>query len=206
MEKESVFEKPLEMDHREPAAAVDAADSKRCSGAVGPSGFLTELRCQRRLCAIVWNWHFLRRLRSNLQPWEFYWVRSPEKRKELDRLCMSQPAATTAAEIVIAVARTDTWRKNSKQMLEVFDSMAKKTGQKLPKPALDYYRKLVPFAYSVGWFSVLAPIQSYGHDPGGALQAGTSRALESIAYAPMGDKIRRSGLPEPHARLSGARI
>ena len=49
---------------------------------------------------------------SNLQPWEFYWVRDKQKKEKLIRYCLSQPAATTAQELVVCVARLDTWRRN----------------------------------------------------------------------------------------------
>lgn len=83
---------------------------------------------------------------SNLQMWEFYWVRSPEKKKAIVEACLSQPAASTAAEIIVSVARTKTWKKNSKQMLEVFESM----DQELPPAVLAYYNKVVPLAYTMG--------------------------------------------------------
>ena len=49
---------------------------------------------------------------SNLQPWEFHWVRTPEKRTNLNKACLSQAAANTAAELIVCVARTQTWRRN----------------------------------------------------------------------------------------------
>ena len=50
---------------------------------------------------------------SNLQPWEFHWVRDAAKKAELARLCLQQPAATTAQELVVCVARLDTWNRKS---------------------------------------------------------------------------------------------
>ncbi|MEL0028152.1 MAG: nitroreductase family protein, partial [Perlucidibaca sp.] len=44
---------------------------------------------------------------SGLQPWEFYVVRSPEKKARLVKACMSQLAAKTASELIVCVARTD---------------------------------------------------------------------------------------------------
>ena len=32
---------------------------------------------------------------SNLQPWEFYWVRSENKKEKLISYCLNQPAAST---------------------------------------------------------------------------------------------------------------
>ena len=49
---------------------------------------------------------------SNLQPWEFYWIRSLEKKEAIVNACFSQNAAKTAKEIVVAVSRIDTWTRN----------------------------------------------------------------------------------------------
>lgn len=83
---------------------------------------------------------------SNLQPWEFYWVRSPEKKTQLIHACLSQPAAASAAELVVCIARTNTWSQNAKKMLALFESLE----PHIPKVALDYYRKDVPYAHTLG--------------------------------------------------------
>jgi nitroreductase len=80
---------------------------------------------------------------SNLQPWEFYWVRTPDKKAELVRLCMSQPPARTASDLIVFVARTATWRRNCdaiRSQLET-DPMA-------PTGALKYYRLAAPLMYT----------------------------------------------------------
>ena len=51
---------------------------------------------------------------SNLQAWEFFWVKESRKRS-LSKACLSQPAARTAAELVVAVAKTNTWKDHSKK-------------------------------------------------------------------------------------------
>ncbi len=83
---------------------------------------------------------------SNLQPWEFYWVRSADKKAQLVRWCMSQPAARTAAELIVCVARTATWRKHAEFMLAQLS-----TDPRVPKSALDYYRLGCPLIYTQGW-------------------------------------------------------
>lgn len=80
---------------------------------------------------------------SNLQPWEFYWVRSPEKKQQLVQFCMSQPAARTASELVVFVARTRTWRRNARA---IHDRLA--ADPKVPQSALNYYRLLCPLVYT----------------------------------------------------------
>jgi nitroreductase len=88
---------------------------------------------------------------SNLQPWELYWVKSDGKKKELIRACLSQIAAKQAAELIVVVARTKTWRAHAKEMYNLFTRL----GDGVPGPVLNYYGKLVPAAYTQGPFSVL---------------------------------------------------
>ena len=92
---------------------------------------------------------------SNLQPWEFYWVTHPKKKKQLVTACLDQATAATAAELVVFVVRTDTWRRNRQLVLETL-------GQRgtVPKQQLDYYQKIVPLFYTPGWFSWLGFIKS----------------------------------------------
>lgn len=91
---------------------------------------------------------------SNMQPWEFYWVRSNEKRELLTSYCLDQNTVKTAAEMIVVVARRDTWRRNSKMMLESF----KEQDEKVPESAISYYSKIAPLAYNqgvLGWFGVV---------------------------------------------------
>ena len=55
---------------------------------------------------------------SNLQPWEFYWVRDKNKKEDLITACFSQNAAKTAQELIVAVSRIDTWRRNRDLILK----------------------------------------------------------------------------------------
>lgn len=83
---------------------------------------------------------------SNMQPWEFYWVRSKEKRDKLISLCLDQNTVKTAAEMIVVVARTDTWKRNSKLMLD----QLKNQEVEAPKSAIQYYSKITPLAYNQG--------------------------------------------------------
>ena len=87
---------------------------------------------------------------SNLQPWEFYWVKSEEKKQKLIKYCLGQPAASTAQELVVAVARPDFWKVNQRRMLDLIEEM----GEKAPKSAKTYYKKIVPLAYNQGFLSM----------------------------------------------------
>ena len=92
---------------------------------------------------------------SNLQPWEFYWVRDPHKKQKLVEYCLNQPAAATAQELIVCVARLDTWERNRNIMLETLAS----SSQKIPEAVLKYYRKIVPLACGHGPFYLLAPFK-----------------------------------------------
>lgn len=97
---------------------------------------------------------------SNLQPWEFYWVKSPEKLKKLRHYCLDQSAAKTASTLIVAVAKTSTWNKNRKQMLELFDQQDPRP----PKGAYIYYKKVAKMAYYLGafnWFGYLKRLVSF---------------------------------------------
>lgn len=79
---------------------------------------------------------------SNMQPWEFYWVRSAEKKTKLIEACLNQSAARTAGELVVAVARLDTWNRNRKLILKRFEENGE-----MNKRVEDYYKKLIPLMY-----------------------------------------------------------
>ena len=63
---------------------------------------------------------------SNLQPWEFYWVRNKKKKKDVVKACFSQNAAKTAKELVIAVSRIDTWKRNRDLIIKNSDTFINK--------------------------------------------------------------------------------
>lgn len=81
---------------------------------------------------------------SNLQPWEFYWVRTPELKPRLSEICFNQQAARTAGEFIAIVARTNTWRRHAREIL------AQWPGGKAPRIVRTYYEKLAPLMYTQG--------------------------------------------------------
>jgi len=90
---------------------------------------------------------------SNLQPWEFYWVRDLEKKNQLIDYCLGQPAAKTAQELVVCVARPDNWKNNTQKMLDMFKD------KELPKAVETYYTKIVPLAYNQGFLGLFGLIK-----------------------------------------------
>ncbi len=93
---------------------------------------------------------------SNLQPWEFYWVKDKRKLKLLKKYCVSQSAAVTAPTIIVAVARIDTWDRNRLLMIEHFNKQEKRP----PKGAYLYYEKIAKLAYSQGPFGLFGLIKT----------------------------------------------
>lgn len=78
---------------------------------------------------------------SNLQPYELYWVRDSTTRERLAEACLGQPAATTAGELVVVMARRDQWKTN---LDKVWDLMTEGGAVTLPEPIDDYYHKITP--------------------------------------------------------------
>ena len=85
---------------------------------------------------------------SNLQPWTFYVVQNPTKKKQLVKACLNQLAAKTASELIVCVARTD---RN--------DEMAKRNITEFPFPeapaAVQKYYKFIPYNYKTGYLNAL---------------------------------------------------
>ena len=96
---------------------------------------------------------------SNLQPWEFHWVRNAELKQALGPMCLSQKAASTAAELVVCVARRDKWKSAARELMRMFDEADRTTPYKTPPIVRLYYGKLVYFTYQQGWFGLFGWIK-----------------------------------------------
>ena len=90
---------------------------------------------------------------SNLQCWEFYWVRDQDKKEKLKMYCLDQPAARTAKELIVCIARTDTWKKNKNAIIEATNS-----NNKAPI-SMSYYTKIVPIVYTQGIMGIIGFIK-----------------------------------------------
>jgi nitroreductase len=86
---------------------------------------------------------------SNLQPWEFFAVRTPDLKTRLADACLGQNAAKTAPLLIVVVARTDTWREHSRMALEQWPE------EKLPGIVEKYYSRIAPIHYNQGPFGLL---------------------------------------------------
>ena len=90
---------------------------------------------------------------SNMQTWDFHWVRTPENKARLVQLCLNQSAARTAAELVVVSADPDMWRRSQPEVLRYVEEV------NAPEPVKLYYRKLIPLTYGWGFMNLLAPIK-----------------------------------------------
>ena len=86
---------------------------------------------------------------SNLQPWEFHVIKTPALKKELAVSCLNQNAARTAQELVVIVARLETWKEHCDMML---DNWPEET---VPKVVQSYYGRLAKVYYNQGPLNIL---------------------------------------------------
>lgn len=85
---------------------------------------------------------------SNMQCWEFYWIKSTEEKEKFATYCLGQGAAKTAQQLVVFVTRGDLWKKRAKWNRDRILQGIQGEPNKLQKRGLDYYGKLMPLAYS----------------------------------------------------------
>ena len=104
---------------------------------------------------------------SNLQLWEFYWVRSPEKKEQMRAICLHQNAAKTAQELVVIVTRKDLWQQRcaaiiDQQVQHFKDAFGEPLGP-TQKRVLLYWQRVVPLLYRSGFglFDLGKPIVAW---------------------------------------------
>lgn len=144
-----------EFEFDEPADAMDEGEFEKVVRSRRSVRVYTDEPIPERIMRRCLELAVLAPSSSNLQPWEFYWVRDPDKKKRLVRYCLNQPAAATAQELIVCVARLDTWKRNRDLMLQ---SLAD-SDEKIPAVMLDYYRKIVPLACGQGPFYLFGPFK-----------------------------------------------
>lgn len=102
---------------------------------------------------------------SDMQLWEFYHITQPELMAKVSEACLSQPATSTAAQIVVFVTRQDLYRQHAKFVLDfekgnIQRNSPEERREKRIKDRELYYGKLMPFIYArffglLGFFRVL---------------------------------------------------
>ena len=90
---------------------------------------------------------------SNMQTWNFYWVRSPDKQERLRQYCLRQSAARQAKELVVITADPALWRRSQPALMKYAEQV------KAPKLVKTYYEKLIPYTYHWGIFNCLVPFK-----------------------------------------------
>ncbi|MDA9755557.1 nitroreductase family protein [Flavobacteriales bacterium] len=85
---------------------------------------------------------------SNLQCWELYRVKDDRKKSLLVEACLGQPAAATAPELFVFVARPDLWKRNNAWTLQEFDRRGN-----MPERVYQYFTKITRIAYTQGAFA-----------------------------------------------------
>ena len=84
---------------------------------------------------------------SNMQLWEFYRVKSIDKKEALAKLCLKQSAATTANELIVIVVRPDLWKERKDSNQKIIEKAYEGRDDKQATRALKYYSKLIPLLY-----------------------------------------------------------
>lgn len=87
---------------------------------------------------------------SNMQTWQFHWVRSEQKKKNLVIACLGQGAAASAQELLVVSVRPLLWKKTSRDILQSGIPASLDT---VMRP---YYKKLMPLLYG---FQIFAPLK-----------------------------------------------
>lgn len=141
----SIFSEAPSFDHQEKMNETSPEEFEKVIQNRRSVRLYTNEKVPKHVMEKVLEWGLLAPNSSNLQPWEFYWVQDPRKKSELVEACFSQPAAKTAQELLVAVARLDKWPEIRQDMLSLFNS-----NPKVPASAKAYYQKLVPMAYGQG--------------------------------------------------------
>jgi nitroreductase len=92
----------------------------------------------------------------NIQPYRFYWVETPELRKDAARLCMGQAPARTASALIVAVADIGSWRETIQGQLEWMRASGfseKKISESVRRA------KIAKWFFIQGWFGVLGALK-----------------------------------------------
>jgi nitroreductase len=96
---------------------------------------------------------------SNMQLWEFYWIKSPEEKAKYEAFCLGQSAARTAQQLVVFVTRHDLWKKRAQWNLALVQKDIQGEPTKRQKRGLDYYKKVMPLAYRTDFLGVMSLVR-----------------------------------------------
>jgi len=92
----------------------------------------------------------------NIQPYRFYWIESPQTRREAARLCMNQSPAATASALVVAVADLGSWQTTTQSQLQWMRA-AGFSSQKIYES--ERKSKWAKWFFIQGWFGILGALK-----------------------------------------------
>lgn len=92
----------------------------------------------------------------NVQPYRFYWVDSPAKKKTAAQLCMNQKPAATASALIVAVADIGSWRATTQSQLD-FIRKTETNDKKLSES--ERRAKFAKWFFMQGWFNVIGGLK-----------------------------------------------
>ena len=97
---------------------------------------------------------------SNMQLWEFQWIKDPALKDSFTALCLDQNAARTAKQLVVFVTRKDLWKQRAAWNYHKIKEAISGEPNTAQKRGLDYYGKLMPLAYRSDFFGISTLIRT----------------------------------------------
>lgn len=91
---------------------------------------------------------------SNMQLWEFQWIKDPALKESFTALCLDQNAARTSKQLVVFVTRQDLWKQRAAWNYNKIKEGISGEPNTAQKRGLDYYGKLMPLAYRSDIFGI----------------------------------------------------
>ena len=96
---------------------------------------------------------------SNMQLWEFQWIKDPALKESFTALCLDQNAARTSKQLVVFVTRKDLWKQRAAWNYHKIKEGINGEPNTAQKRGLDYYGKLMPLAYRSDIFGITTLIR-----------------------------------------------
>jgi len=96
---------------------------------------------------------------SNMQLWEFQWIKDPALKESFTALCLDQNAARTSKQLVVFVTRKDLWKQRAAWNYNKIKEGINGEPNTDQKRGLDYYGKLMPLAYRSDIFGITTLIR-----------------------------------------------
>lgn len=91
---------------------------------------------------------------SNGQTWDFYWVKSQEKKQKLIHFCLDQSAARTASDLIVVIASPKNWKRSHQELVKFIETV------NAHKSVQFYYKNLFPTMYRWGFLNSLGYVKN----------------------------------------------